>query len=410
MTPDAHQRVVRVNLGHEGSAAAGDRSYDVVIGAGVLGEIGPRLKAATDRAITGAMLVIDTGVPRTFVERARGSIASVCPVIGEVAITPSEKGKSLATLDVILQTMTRARLERSGVVVCIGGGIVGDVGGFAAGVYRRGIGVVQCPTTLLSMVDASVGGKTGVNLSLGTRDTDLKKNMVGVFHQPRLVVADVHTLDSLDTRTFACGVAECLKHGLLGAQCGDPGLWSWTLSAISDGMLGEDAALIELVARNIAIKARVVECDEFEDKPPAAGDIGRLALNLGHTFGHALETIPGLSPDGNPSHAPLEHGEAVALGMVAAARCAHALGLCDAGLASEIIAGLRGVGLPTGGLGAALPPAERVLDAMMDDKKVLDGSLRLILPKRARAGDPVRVVTVDEPARNTVIGAIEMLR
>jgi 3-dehydroquinate synthase len=247
------------------------------------------------------------------------------------------------------------------------------------------------------MVDASVGGKTGVNLAAG--GGDLHKNMVGAFHQPRAVIADVDVLRSLPERFFRAGLAECVKHAMIGADWGDPGLVDWTASARARIAAHDTGTLIELVSRNVRIKATVVGRDEREEDQSG----GRALLNLGHTFAHAIEPLPGLSPDGNPAHAPLQHGEAVALGLVAAARGAVALGKCPADLADRTVALLNDFGLPTRVRG--LPPADQVLARMHHDKKVLGGRLRLILPTA-----PGRAAVIADPPQAAVITAIDAIR
>ena len=274
------------------------------------------------------------------------------------------------------------RLERGDVVVALGGGIVCDVAGFAAAIYRRGVRVVQCPTSLLAMVDAAVGGKTGVNLDVPGGDdgkSRLVKNLVGAFHQPSRVVCDVAALRTLPARELRCGLAECLKHGVIGRSQKDAGLLEWTAARL--GAIAElDAkTLIELVRRNVAIKARVVMADEYELSTKADG--GRMMLNLGHTFAHAIETLPGLSwrnPDQTLAVGPLKHGEAVALGLVCAALVSERLKFAGKGLADSVRGLVERAGMPTriGGL----PENAAVIRRMLDDKKVEGGKVRLILP------------------------------
>ncbi len=297
--------------------------------------------------------------------------------MGSIGVVPSEHAKSLATLERVLRAMAASRMERDCVVVGLGGGVVTDLAGFAAAVYQRGVPVVQAPTTLLAMVDASVGGKTGVNLKVGRH---LRKNLVGAFHQPRLVVADVGALASLPGREFACGLAECVKHGMLGRTAGGPGkdLLAWTEANLERVLDREEAALIELVRRNVAVKAAVVGGDEREERSGG----GRAILNLGHTFGHAMETLPkvrGVSGAGRQSRSPgLKHGEAVGLGLLAATATAECLGMVDATLRARIEGLLRRIGLPTRVAGL---PDDRVLhERMLGDKKVRGGRLRLVLP------------------------------
>lgn len=349
-------------------------AYDAWVGHGVLARAGEWARACIDGA-RRAFVVLDAGLPDQWRDRLASGLDAAGVALIESRQLADEWHKEPGALTEHLRAMGRARLERREPVIALGGGITGDVAGFAAAVYRRGVPWINCPTTLLAMVDASVGGKTGVNLDLGAPDrAGFRKNMVGAFHQPRLVVADVDALSTLPDRGLRCGLAECVKHGLLSADFGDATLLEWT-GANVERVLARDAdALIELVARNVAVKAAVVAGDEREE----ADDHGRAVLNLGHTFGHAIEPLPGLSPAADPSDAPLRHGEAVALGLVAACRTASAIGLCEPGLEAGVRALLRRIGLPTGCAG--LPPSGDLLDLMTHDKKSRGGKLRLIVP------------------------------
>jgi 3-dehydroquinate synthetase len=291
--------------------------------------------------------------------------------------------------------------------------VVGDLAGFAAASYRRGVPVIQCPTTLLAMVDASVGGKTGVNLDLGTAEApDLKKNAVGAFHQPSLVLVDTDSLGSLAPRHLRAGLAECIKHGLIAADAGDPGLLEWT-GANLERLLGLDQGLVtELVTRNVAVKARIVVGDEREE----ASSGGRALLNLGHTFGHAIETLARLSfegpgrvyregtgPGGDRRATLLLHGEAVGLGLVAAATCSAKLGLCPMGLVEQVRDLLTRAGLPTTVVG--LPSDEAIITLMGHDKKAMGGVMRLVLPV---GGGRAKVVA--NPALGAVVAGLAAIR
>ncbi len=431
-------RVVRVRLdGAADQEPLRDRSYDVVVRPGVLaGEAlaNELAEAVKPEPLRGKRVfaVIDAGVPVSTIDAALAGLHSAGAQVFRAEIEPSEPVKSLATLERLLVGMTEARLERGDLVLAIGGGIVGDVAGFAAATYRRGIGVVQCPTTLLAMVDASVGGKTGVNLR--TTSGSLKKNMAGAFHQPRRVLADPSVLASLPPRQLRAGLAECVKHALLAADFGDAELGEFLTADMAKFLACDTTALAELVARNVAIKAKVVEGDEREERVPvptsipkphktspqaqpvgvgetsAAEHPGRMVLNLGHTFGHALETMPGLAGNTDEAGAQgggLHHGEAVALGTVCAAHCARAMGMADDALVAHVENFLRAAGLPTrlreAGAGG-LPTPEQILDAMRDDKKVGGGKLRLVLP--TPGGRCVVVEDPPIPAVMTGIGAI----
>lgn len=362
--------------------AAASRKYSAVVGAGVLARLGERSRSV-GAGWKRAAILSDAGA---------GDVSSVESALREAglevvrvpAFIPSEQTKTLETVGRMLEALAAARLERGDVVVAIGGGVIGDLAGFAASAYRRGIAWVNCPTTLLSMVDASVGGKTGVNLAVGG---SLKKNMAGAFWQPSLVVADVGALATLPEREFRCGLAECLKHGMLAAEFGDAGLGAWTDANMARVVAREKAALVELVARNIGVKARVVGEDEREEAPiGGAATGGRAVLNLGHTFAHVLETLPGQS---------LKHGEAVGLGLIAASAAAEAAGISPRGLADRTRAAVAGAGLPTHAAG--LPQDAELVGLMMDDKKVSGGKLRVILP----LGDG-RCVVVEGPDRGVV--------
>jgi 3-dehydroquinate synthetase len=251
------------------------------------------------------------------------------------------------------------------------------------------------------MVDASVGGKTGVNIVLGE---DLKKNMVGAFWQPTIVLADVATLRSLPKRHLRSGLAECIKHGLIAASTPgysgtDVDLFHWTSAALLKIRMGDLDLAAELIARNIAIKAAVVRGDEREESP----DGGRALLNLGHTFAHVLEGIASLSPDGEPDQAPLTHGEAVALGLVAASATAHAMGEADGAVAEAVRIAVERLGILSRVVG--LPPATQLLERMRDDKKVRSGRLRLILPTTLG-----RARVVESPPDRAVLAGWDAIR
>lgn len=376
----------------------GTRDYEVLVGHALTDTLADRVRALCPTA-KRAFIVVDAGLPQAAGAAVGSALSRRQFGVSSITIRPTEGDKSLDTLDRVLVALAESRHERRDPVIALGGGIVGDVSGFAAASYRRGVPVVQCPTTLLSMVDASVGGKTGVNLR--TSDGSLKKNLVGAFHQPRLVVADVSLLSSLPDRQFRAGLAECVKHALLSSEFGDPSLLGWIEARASAILARDNAILTELVARNVAIKARVVAGDEREEAESAAG--GRALLNLGHTFGHAIETLPDLSPTGNAGDAPLHHGEAVALGTMAALDAAARLKLASAALRDRVGALLSRLGLPTKVKG--LPSGERVLELMSHDKKVLGGVLRLVLPC-----DGGTCKVVDNPGRPIVLAAIDSIR
>ena len=345
----------------------GSPAYEVRIGPGIAAAFADEIAGLPGIQKGRIFAVVDTGIPPAWVDAVLDACAAEGFDVTRFTIEPSEQIKSIETFRGVLCAMADAGMERREPVLALGGGIVGDIAGFAAASYRRGVPVIQCPTTLLAAVDASVGGKTGVNLSLP--DGSLLKNMAGAFHQPAAVLADVSALVSLDERTFRAGLAECIKHGMIAADWSDAGLLDWTRDSMDRILARQPGVLVDLIARNVAIKARVVAADVREQSDTG----GRALLNLGHTYAHAIETIDGLAPDGGP----LLHGEAVALGLVAAAECSRSMGRLGA---SDVLA-VRGIveqcGLPSRISG--LPDDGTLRDRMMHDKKTAGGRLRLTL-------------------------------
>ncbi len=376
------------------------RAYHALIAPALLDRAGHLVREALPAADLCAV-VVDAALRTTAWPRLAAALAAANIRAVEIPFEPSEPSKSVDSVERIASALAAHRLERGHPLLALGGGITGDTAGFAAAAYRRGIPWINIPTTLLAMVDASVGGKTGVNLSVSG---SLKKNMLGAFWQPTLVLADIDTLASLPPRPFRAGLAECVKHALLSGAFGDSTLFDWTESSAPAIVRKDPAALRELIARNIAVKARVVQGDEREEAPDTDG--GRALLNLGHTFAHAIETIPHLSPTGAPADAPLQHGEAVALGLTAALTLAADLRLIPADLPARVARLLTTFSLPT--RVANLPPAADILDRMRDDKKVLAGRLRLILPD-ARLG-AWRCAVHGNTDPNRVVAAIDSLR
>lgn len=382
------------------SIAAGD--YEVLVGTGLLPHAAPFVRFAA-RGARRLLLVHDDRLPASLIGSAVGSLRAGGIDPGLCPITADEEHKSFATLERICAAAVAVRLERDEPVAALGGGIVGDVAGFAAAVYRRGVPLIQLPTTLLSMVDASVGGKTAVNI----RAIDcgepgpLKKNMAGAFHMPALVLCDVDTLASLPDRELRSGLAECIKHGLIGSDFGDPTLADFTQKELASILRRTPGALTALVARNVAVKADCVSRDPHERGPDQPHG-GRMALNCGHTVAHAIETLPGLSHAGS-NLSGLTHGEAVGLGLLAECRLAIALGLNTPSAADRLASVLAAAGLPTQLRG--LPPSEVIAAAMLDDKKVAGGKLRMTLP----AADH-RARLVSAPPRSALLAAIESLR
>ena len=355
-----------------------DRGYDILIGSGVLSKLEAVLKPMHSKGARRAFVLVDSGVPDSFADQITTITQSLGIDSTLATITPTESIKSIQTYQSLLEHIASTGHSRVDPVIALGGGIVGDLAGFVASSYRRGVPVIQCPTTLLSMVDASVGGKTGFNLRITNPDgsEDLLKNLVGAFWQPQCVIADIDTLDSLDPRQRRSGLSECIKHGFISAGVGHEGLLDWMIQHLDAISLFDPATMAELVERNVALKASVVALDEREDTSKLGG---RMLLNFGHTFGHAIETLDNLSPDpSNPSLAPLHHGEAVALGMVAACRAAeHASGL-DPEIGNELISILKHAGLPVqvGGL----PSNQDLVERMSHDKKATANTIRVVIP------------------------------
>jgi 3-dehydroquinate synthetase len=391
--PERSHHVVHVGLA--------DRAYDVVVGEQLLTELGPR----TADVVRGrrAFVIVDDNLPKALTDGALASLESSGFTIATASVKASESNKTIDTTARLLHAVAQTRQDRDDPIIAIGGGVTGDVAGFVAATYRRGVPIVHCPTTLLAMVDASVGGKTGVNLMT---PTGLKKNLVGAFWQPALVLADVASLASLSERHLRAGLAECLKHGLIAAsgpgQPAGPGdeLFRWTVERLIKLRMGDSELLEELIATNVAVKAAFVVSDEREE---SRGTGGRALLNLGHTFGHAIETIPHLTPDGRPDNAPLHHGEAVAFGLVAAAYAGEALGRFDGTQAEAVRVAVERMGLESRLMG--LPSDEAIVEAMMHDKKVRGGRLRIVVPT-----GPGTAEVVESPPEDVVRAGIDAMR
>jgi 3-dehydroquinate synthase len=340
---------------HVVPVALAGRPYDIVIGRGVAEEAGPRLKALLPRA--RAAIVTDENVAARHLAAVRGSLASAGIDVAEIVLPPGEATKSYQWFKGVCEGLIEARLERGDAVMALGGGVVGDLAGFAAAVVRRGMRLVQMPTTLLAQVDSSVGGKTAINSAHG-------KNLVGAFHQPSLVLADTALIDTLPGRELRAGYAEVAKYGLLG----DPRFFGWLEGGAWRGVFAGGPEREEAVRASCAAKAAIVERDETE-----TGD--RALLNLGHTFGHALEAAVGY--DGRR----LVHGEAVAIGMRLAFDFSRELGLCSGQDAVRAARHLEAVGLPTrlGQIPGDLGGAGRLMQAIRQDKKAARGALTFIL-------------------------------
>jgi len=350
----------------------GDRSYPIYIGAGLLGR--PELLS---RHIPGTRVAIVTNetVAPLYLARLRTHVVSLNPV--EVVLPDGEQYKSLEVLNRIFDALLLAHCDRRTTIIALGGGVIGDMAGFAAASYQRGVPFIQVPTTLLAQVDSSVGGKTGVNHPLG-------KNMIGAFYQPRAVIIDTDTLNTLPDRELSSGLAEVIKYGLIR----DPEFFSW-LEINLDKLLARDPeALAYAIHRSCRNKAEVVAADERESGV-------RATLNLGHSFGHAIETGVGY---GN-----WLHGEAIAAGMVMASDLSRRLKWLSAADVARIEKLIRRARLPVRAPGTL--SAARFLELMAVDKKVLDGRLRLVLLKRLGEA----VITDDYP-RAELEGTLASMR
>ncbi|MCD7061265.1 3-dehydroquinate synthase [Pelagibacterium xiamenense] len=357
----------------------GDRAYDIVISRNAIDSAGDRLKTLFPGARFG--IVTDENVAKAQLPRLTAALDAAGLAHTTITVPAGEASKSYACFEYVVDAILEAKLERSDIVIALGGGVIGDLAGFAASVARRGMDFVQIPTSLLAQVDSSVGGKTGINSRHG-------KNLVGAFHQPRLVLADLSALETLPERQFRAGYAEVAKYGLID----DAAFFFWLEDNFKEIASGGPARA-EAIARSCAAKARVVVADERETG-------ARALLNLGHTFGHALEKATGYSDR-------LLHGEGVAIGMVLAHRFSAKLGLCPGQDVSRVIAHLQSAGLPTtlADIPGDLPPTSRLMDMIAQDKKVSRGALTFILTRGIgqsfieRNVDPAQVSTFLEDIR-----------
>jgi 3-dehydroquinate synthase len=352
--------------------ALGARSYDVLIGPGLLQEAGRLIATRIGKGKCG--IVTDENVARHHLATLEASLKAENRHAGSIVLPAGEATKCFARLTELSEALLEMGLERGDFVVAFGGGVIGDLAGFAAGILRRGVRFVQIPTSLLAQVDSSVGGKTGINTRQG-------KNLIGVFHQPSLVIADTDVLATLPPREMRAGYAEVAKYGLLG----DAAFFSW-LEGQWQGVFGNSGPdLTRAIETSVKAKADIVARDEFE-----TGD--RALLNLGHTFGHALEAWTGYSDR-------LLHGEGVAIGMAQAFRFSESEGLCPKGTAARVAAHLSAVGLPTQlkDIPGGTADADTLVRLMGQDKKVRDGKLTFILVRDigqafvARDVDPGKV-------------------
>jgi 3-dehydroquinate synthase len=337
--------------------ALGERAYDIVIGRGVLASLGARIAALRPGVRTA--IVTDRTVAKHWLEQTERSLAEAGIPTSRVIVDEGEVSKTYAGLEKVSEALIAARIERNDLVIALGGGVVGDLAGFAAAILRRGVDFVQVPTSLLAQVDSSVGGKTGINSPQG-------KNLIGAFHQPVLVIADTSVLDTLSPRQFRAGYAEVAKYGVLG----DEAFFTWLETNYADIFSG-GAAREHAIATSCRAKAAIVSRDEREN-----GE--RALLNLGHTFGHALEAATGFSDR-------LFHGEGVSVGMVLAAEFSARLGMISEADAARVERHLASVGLPThlqdiaGFAQEGLGDADALMALMAQDKKVKRGRLTFIL-------------------------------
>lgn len=336
-------------------AALGERSYDIVIGPALLEDAGARITPMLKRPFT--VIVSDETVYAAQGARLEAGLSAAGVEFEKILLAPGEATKSVASLQTLLSNLLDLGVDRSDVVIAFGGGVVGDIAGFAAAILRRGCRFVQIPTSLLAQVDSSVGGKTGVNVAQG-------KNLVGAFHQPELVLADTDALKTLAPREMRAGYAEIVKYGALG----DADFFQWLEENGAALVSGDATSALHAIEKSCSAKAAIVAADERERGV-------RALLNLGHTFGHALEAAFGFSDH-------LLHGEAVAAGMGLAADYSVDLGTCPQAAADRLKGHLRRVGLPAAVSdiqGADSFTADKLLDLMMQDKKVHAGRLSLIL-------------------------------
>ena len=334
----------------------GDRSYDVVVGSGLLRQAGELVSPLLNRPF--AAVVTDENVAPLHIDALAAGLADAGVEHAVLTLAAGESTKSWQGLERTVEWLLESRVERRDVVIALGGGVIGDLAGFAAAILRRGVRLVQVPTSLLAQVDSSVGGKTGINSPSG-------KNLVGAFHQPSLVIADIATLASMDRRHLLAGYAEVVKYGFIG----DREFFEWLESRGRGIVEGDEEARAQAVRRSVKMKADIVAGDETE-----WGD--RALLNFGHTFCHALEAATGFSER-------LLHGEGVSVGCALAFDLSAALGHCAAQDAERAKAHLAQMGMKTSisQIPGALPDADGLIALMAQDKKVLDGRLRFILSK-----------------------------
>lgn len=347
------------------------RSYDIHVGSGLIAEAGSHLKPLLRRARTA--IITDETVARLHLPTLQKSLEAASIRHDTLALPAGEGTKNFANLERVTGWLLDQGIERGDLVIALGGGVIGDLTGFAAAIARRGMDFAQIPTTLLSQVDSSVGGKTGINTPQG-------KNLAGAFHQPRLVLADLSALETLPRRDFLAGYAEVVKYGLIN----DRPFFDWLDENLDKLLQGDETARLYAVEKSCRAKADIVAKDERESNV-------RALLNLGHTFGHAIEAATGFSDR-------LVHGEGVAIGMSLAFELSHKLGLCPAQDVIRMQRHLQRAGLPwrladvTGGL----PGPDELISLMGQDKKVVDGALTFILARGIGEAFITRDVPLDK--------------
>ena len=353
------------------------RAYDVIVGPGVMGEAGTRIAAMGGR--NHVAILTDETVAGLHLATLQAALAEAGLTSEALALPPGEATKSWPHLTRSVEWLLDQKVERGDIVIAFGGGVIGDLGGFAAAILRRGVRFVQIPTSLLAQVDSSVGGKTGINAPQG-------KNLIGAFHQPSLVLADTALLATLPKRDFLAGYGEVVKYGLLG----DGAFFHWLEGNAIRMTQGDVDAQVRAVSRSVEMKAEIVQRDETEQ-----GD--RALLNLGHTFCHALEAATGYSDR-------LLHGEGVAIGCALAFELSARMGLCSQESPSRVRAHLRDMGMKVdiADIPGDMPDAGTLLDLMGQDKKVIAGKLRFILARDI--GDAF--ITSDVP-RDAVMDLLE---
>jgi len=359
-----YRAVSQLNDSNSFYVPMGDHGNTVLVGAGLLGTIGPALRARGRRGVVA--LIGDVNTLAHYGDPVHQSLAAAGFEVLPIRVPAGEENKTLEMAGVLYEQLVQGGLERSGVIIALGGGVIGDLSGFVAATYLRGVPWVNCATTLLAMVDASIGGKTGVDLPSG-------KNLVGAFHPPLLTVSDLTVLHTLPPREFRSGLAEVIKAGIIG----DADLFALLETGAAD--------LHDIVRRSVKVKADIVREDPYERGR-------RAALNLGHTIGHGLEAA---------SQFRLRHGEAIGLGLIAEAKLAEGLGLAQAGLSEHIEAVIAKVGLPTR---YARLETETILQMMRADKKKQLGRLKFALPRAI--GDVVIGVEAKDELVREVIEAV----